>query len=245
MRYKGGLKITEDDPIDIIIKEYKNRAIDTNDIYGIIEDMGDDGIEVIGVIVDYMKRIRPAEKANDEKGELKNITNELKELAKFYDVPVITAQQLNRAGAAVVDAAIQANKEDVTRLVGRENVAGAWEIIENSDVVIIVNPDVKRDTGELYMSFNMIKRRYRSTDSDDKMRRLVYFNQPFEPGSEIKLVDDFYLQSPVSVESLGTQFLPENANRNAMQRENKKKKKEEGMLSVEDFEPFDMENYNN
>lgn len=41
----------------------------------------------------------------------------------------ITAQQLNRTGASVIDAALQANKEDVTRLVGRDSIAGAWEII--------------------------------------------------------------------------------------------------------------------
>ena len=35
-----------------------------------------------------MKRIRPAERANDEKTELKNISNELKEVAKFFDIPV-------------------------------------------------------------------------------------------------------------------------------------------------------------
>ena len=75
-----------------------------------------------------MKRIRPAERANDEKTELKNISNELKEVAKFFDIAVITAQQLNRSGASVVDAALQANKEDVTRLVGRDAIAGAWEI---------------------------------------------------------------------------------------------------------------------
>ena len=40
----------------------------------------------------------------------------------------ITAQQLNRTGASVIDAALQANKEDVTRLVGRDSIAGAWEI---------------------------------------------------------------------------------------------------------------------
>ena len=35
---------------------------------------------------------------------------------------------MNRVAASVVDAAIQARKEDVTRLVGRDGVAGAWEI---------------------------------------------------------------------------------------------------------------------
>ena len=93
-------------------------------MYGIINDLSDEGIEVIALIVDYMKRLRPAERANDEKTELKNISNELKEVAKFFDCPVITAQQLNRSGASVVDAALQAKKEDVTRLVGRDAIAG-------------------------------------------------------------------------------------------------------------------------
>jgi hypothetical protein len=124
----NGFKLTQDDNIDIIIKEYKNRELDTNDLYTIIQDLNDEGIEVITLIVDYLKRLRPAERAASEKEELKNITNELKELAKFFDIPVISAQQLNRTGASVVDAALQAKKEDVTRLVGRDAIAGAWEI---------------------------------------------------------------------------------------------------------------------
>ena len=127
-REKGQFKLTDTDNIDIIIKEYKNRELDTNDLYTIIQDLNDEGVEVICLILDYLKRIRPAEKADSEKEELKNITNELKELAKFFDISVISAQQLNRSGASVVDAALQAKKEDVTRLVGRDAVATAWEI---------------------------------------------------------------------------------------------------------------------
>lgn len=129
-REKGHFKLTDTDNIDIIIKEYKNRELDTNDLYTIIQDLNDEGVEVICLILDYLKRIRPAEKADSEKEELKNITNELKELAKFFDISVISAQQLNRSGASVVDAALQAKKEDVTRLVGRDAVATAWEIFE-------------------------------------------------------------------------------------------------------------------
>lgn len=148
LRTEGHLSLTDDDNINIIMYEYKNRELDTNDLYGIINDLADDGIETVALILDYIKRIRPAEKAETEKEELKNISNELKELAKFYDLPVISAQQLNRAGASVVDAAIQANKEDVTRLVGRDSIAGAltnqstlnlcnyWKAFVTSNLVI-------------------------------------------------------------------------------------------------------------
>lgn len=124
----GEMTLTDKNPIDIIIKYYPNRSIDTNDLYGIIKDLYDDGSEVIALVLDYMKRIRPAEKAPTEKEELKNITNELKTLAKKLDIPVITAQQLNRTASSVVDAAMQNKKEDVTRLVGRDGVANSWEM---------------------------------------------------------------------------------------------------------------------
>lgn len=128
LKTEGGLTLTDKNNIDIIIRYYDNRSIDTNDLYGIIQDLDDEGIEVVTLILDYLKRIRPAEKGASEKEELKNITNELKSLANYFDIPAITAQQLNRVAASVVDAAIQARKEDVTRLVGRDGVAGAWEI---------------------------------------------------------------------------------------------------------------------
>lgn len=252
MREKGGLKLTDDDNIDIIIKEYKNRELDTNDLYTIINDLADEGIEVITLIVDYMKRIRPAEKAKDEKTELKNITNELKEVAKYFDIPVITAQQLNRVGASVVDAALQAKKEDVTKLVGRDAVAGAWEIIENSDVVIIINPETKIDTGELFLTFKLLKRRYRSSEENEKLRRLEYFNHPFEAGNEIRLIDDVELPKSLSLESLASEFEATDDKRgqtNATTRETKEKGRDRKTLNFStpsnDFDPFDFNRTSN
>ena len=242
----GQLSLSKDNNIDIIIKEYKNRELDTNDLYSIINDLSDEGIEVITLIIDYMKRIRPAERAKDEKTELKNISNELKEIAKFFDIPVITAQQLNRAGAAVIDAALQANKEDVTRLIGRDAIAGAWEIQENSDVTIIINPEVKADTGELFMTFKLLKRRYRSSEQDDHLRRLNYFNQPFEPGSEIRLVDDYDMEKPVALESLATTFVPmenKHGKENATKRKTKTVKARKNV--EEEFSPFEFDTYKN
>lgn len=229
MRDRGGLKLTGEYSIDIIIKEYRNREINTDDLYSIINDLSDEGIEVCALILDYMKRIRPTQPADNEKGELKNISNELKEVAKFFDIPVVTAQQLNREGAAVVDAALQLNKEDVTRLVGPQNIAGAWEIQENSDWTCIINPQRKKDTGDLYMVFKLLKRRYRSSETNEKMRQLDYFNQPFEAGNEIRLLDDLDLDEPLGILSLSTEFVADKqpnkrGTTNAIKREVVKKK---------------------
>lgn len=244
LKTEGGLTLTEKNNIDIIIQYYDNRSIDTNDLYGIIQDLEDEGIETIMLILDYVKRIRPAEKGESEKIELKNITNELKSLANYFDIPVVTAQQLNRVAASVVDAAIQAKKEDVTRLVGRDGIAGAWEIIENSDFVCILNQEVKMDTGDLYMTFKLLKRRYRSAEESEKLRKLEYFNHPYSKENEIQLIDDIYLEKSVSLTSLATQFMgaeeiSKRGKKNAVERKNRKDKKNDTLYDLE-FEPFDF-----
>lgn len=252
LREQGELTLSDKNNIDIIIKYYPNRSIDTTDLYGIIQDLEDDNIEVVALILDYLKRIRPAEPASSEKEELKNITNELKTLANALRIPVITAQQLNRTASAIIDAAIQAKKEDVTKLVGRDGVAGAWEIIENSDVVIIINREKKLGGSDIYLTFKLLKRRYRSSDTDDMLRELEYFNHPYAPGSSIRLIDDIDMDTSVSLTSLASQFVAvdvdagKRGKKNAIERDDKKKKREEeeeddDVLGIPgSFEPFEM-----
>lgn len=241
LRQEGQLTLTEENNIDIVIQYHANRSISTDDLYTLIQDLNDSGSECVCLILDYLKRIRPAEKASDEKGELKNITNELKSLATNLDIPVITAQQLNRSSAAVVDAALQAKKEDITKLVGRDGVGSAWEIVENSDWLCIVNKEVKTDTGELYLTFKMLKRRYRSAEEDEKLRRLDYFNHPYEPGNEIRLIDDIDMDKPLSCISLASQFAAvedtKRGKKNAVERKDiKDKKKDEDPFGSFEFD---------
>ena len=186
--------------IDVVIRYYPNRAISTEDLYTIIDDLSDDGKEVIMLSLDYIKRIRPAEKGRDEKEELKNISNELKSLAIHYDIPVVTAHQLNRAAASTVDAAIQANKEDLAKFLGRANIGSSWELVENADVLIILNIEKKRQTGQQYLTFKRVKIRYKD------MSDLTYFNHPFNPNNKMQLLDDIYLDHSLSEDSLVSDF---------------------------------------
>ena len=93
----------------------------------------------------------------------------------------------------------------------------------------------------------MLKRRYRSSEENEKLRRLEYFNHPFEPGNEIRLLDDVTLDKPLSLESLSTQFEAvddkrgkENAIKRGFKEDEKKKKKKYVEDEMEDFEPFDF-----
>lgn len=243
LREGGKMVLTDESNINIIMKYYPNKSITTDDLYGIINDLEDEGNECIMLILDYLKRIRSANRAKDEKEELKNVTDELKNLATFFDIPVVTAHQLNRSAASVVDAAMQANKEDLAKLIGRDSVGSAWEIQENSDVCIILNQEVKKSTGQLYMTFKLTKRRYRSTEEDEHLRRLEYFNHPYEIGNDIRLIDDVELDKSVSVELLGNDL----AVSEQMKPQKQKQKKQEDVIGIDDddeetleFQPFDI-----
>lgn len=79
--------------------------------------------------------------------------------------------------------------------------------LENSDWTCIINPEIKVDNGKKYLIFKLLKRRYRSSERNEKMKRLDYFAHPFEDGNDIRLIDDVDLPNCLSLESLSTQFI--------------------------------------
>jgi hypothetical protein len=94
------------------------------------------------------------------------------------------------------------------------------------------------------MTFKLLKRRYRSSDTDDKLRELEYFNHPYAKGSSIKLINDVELEESISLISLSSEFVAaDNGKQGKKNGVNKEKEKDED--EDEDsldfaFEPFDM-----
>ena len=96
-----------------------------------------------------------------------------------------------------------------------------------------------------------MKRRYRSSEEDERLRRLEYFNHPFEHDNGIRLIDDIEMDKPLSLESLSTKFEAVDNKRgktNAVERETqdnnnfvKEERKKKTTSFDEDFEPFDFD----
>ena len=182
-----GFEISETNPIDVDIRYFDVKEIDTNDIYGIIEEVQSDNKEVICLIVDYVKRIRPALYAKEEKDELRNVTNELRNIAVNYDIPVITAAQYNREAAKTVDAAKMQNKKDLSKQIGRGQIGGSFAMQENADAMVGIDSEFVGEGEEAtkYMTFNKLKLRYGDYKVD-------YFAHPYaRKGSN--LIDDMHL----------------------------------------------------
>ena len=197
MRESGSLTLDDGDT-DIVMQYYNNFEISTGDIYNIVDDLEDNNREVIAVVVDYIKRIRSISPTIDERIRLANVSNELKDLSVNLKIPVITAQQINRAGNMALDNASETGKEDLARFLGRGNIAQCWDIIENSDWCGILNIEVEKSSNIKYLTVKEIKKRYKS------MTNITYFNQPFVDVDSIQMVEDVGWSTPAGKISLAT-----------------------------------------
>lgn len=208
LRTEGELYLTDESPIDIIIKYVPDKSVDTSYLYTMVEDLEDEGYEVICLIQDHIKRIRSCYPSSDIRLELGAIVNEFKVFASIKDIPVITNSHLNRDAAKTIEEGSRANKADLTRMLGRSNIGESMLMLDNLDCAFIINTAYDAQANK-YMAFKRIKIRYKATHRD-------YLNQPFIPGNDIKLVEDFYAPVPVFKDSLQTSVEESNLYNNGL-----------------------------
>ena len=155
---KGKYAIKDDSKgIDIELRYFNNLEIKTAHIYNIIDEMELAGQHVIALIVDYIKRIDSVFPSNgDEILRQGYVAKELKSLSEYYNIPVITAQQINRSGNAIVDSAMRDNKADLLRFIGSSDIGGAWAVVEECDVVIMINLERHLKDNKLYPEIALV-----------------------------------------------------------------------------------------
>jgi len=135
----------------------------------------------------------------DERTRISYAAKELKSLATFFQIPVITAMQINREGNGIIDAAMREDKQDLARLVGSSQIANCWDVVEESDWMGLLNLEYQSKTNELYLTVKRLKSRGKKDPNS-----LEYFNHPFADGKEIRLETDVDKPASVSVISLST-----------------------------------------
>lgn len=182
LRTEGELYLTDDSPIDLIIKFKPTNSVDTSYLYTLTEDLEDQGLEVIAMFQDYIGRIKSIERYQDTRLEYGAVVDEFKTFAEIKDIPIITVAQLNRDASKHIDEGRKASKADLVRLIGRSNISESMLILNNIDAGFLIAPETNQ-TGERYLGVQRIKIRYNAGD-----REFVYL--PFL-GNTLKLQEDF------------------------------------------------------
>lgn len=181
--------------IEIVIDYKPVNTVDTRYMYQLVEELEDEGFETICFIMDYLMRIRPSEFTHDLYTDLGTIANDFKTFAILKDIPFITASQLNREAAKIIDEGRNANQTNIIKKLGRATIGDSVQIDRNIDGTIILVPEVSA-SGDRYMAYKLTKHRY------EIFTNKVSIFQPMYEGSYIALVEDLFDPKPAFKESL-------------------------------------------
>ena len=183
LRNEGELTLSDDNPIDIIIKYKPTNSVDTGYMYTLSDDLEDQGYEVIAFFQDYIGRIRSTQRLSDTRLEYGAVTDDFKTFAQYKDIPVISVSQLNRDASRRIDDGRQSSKTDLIRALGRSNISESMLILNNIDAGFMIAPEFTSD-GQKYLGILRVKIRYKAGDNDTMFL-------PFSPNNGIKLLEDF------------------------------------------------------
>lgn len=199
LRENGKFNFTDTEGIDIDIYYYDNLEINAIDIHKLILDMSDQGKQVIAVVLDYIERLNSVRDTfGDERRRIISAASDCKTfIANAFDIPVITAMQINREGNAVLDAAMREDKSDLAQLIGPSMVGLAWGLNQEVDWLGFIYPERQKSTGRLFLSF----KRFKIRGKQDALA-FDYFNHPFANAKEIRLETDVDKPNSVSIISL-------------------------------------------
>lgn len=231
LKTTGELFLTDDSPIDIIIKFKPNRSEDTSYLYTLTEDLEDEGYEVICMIQDHVKRMKATTGQTDVRLELGDVVNEMKTFAMIKDIPIITVSHVNRDGVKVIDSSATSNKVDLTRMLGAAFIGESMLMLDNIDFGCILNVEYDEE-GHKYAVFKGVKFRIQHDEE--------YICQPYEYNNDMKLQEDLY-SDPV----YRTTLSPVPVYQNNPQQLNHSKIKLNGYSSAIQNEPEKKENTSN
>ena len=195
---KGGFTIVNDDQeIDLEFRYYGNMDIGVPDMRGICEELDNQGREVIGIIQDYIERMRPPMMNVDRRQQLSDISNQMHDLAIDLDIWIITGSQFNREGVATIEDLRSQDKHDIGKKVGSKNVSESFGMLKNFDVNVAIIIEYDAVEERYWLAFRRLK--FRGDDTD----RLEYFCQPFVGrNSKIQLMCDVDEAMPVYRKSM-------------------------------------------
>ena len=191
LRDGGFCLVDNEEDIDIEFRYYGNADVSVPDLKGMVEELENQGREVILIIQDYIERFRPPNPSAERRVQLFDIANLMHDTAQELDIPIVTGSQFNKQGVTTIETMQQQGKYDIGRHVGTGDISESFGMLKNFDVNIgiVIEYDSKEE--RYYLSFRRLKLRGEDGEID-------YFLQPFVgKRSKIQLMEDGGLEDGV------------------------------------------------
>lgn len=176
--------------------EYRgNKEISTRDLDAMCDSYAREGYEVVMIIHDYVKRIRPAISVNDLRIDLGEVINDECNIAKKRKIPIVTVMQVNREAVSKIEDAKNSNKP-LDKCITAANIGESMMIYENCDYCGALLPYLNPINNKRYLCFLKLKSRYKIDYKGE------FLALPYEPDS-ISLETNFGKTESGVLTSLG------------------------------------------
>lgn len=188
---------------EIVFKYRSNGTISAVDIDAMIEELSNEGKEVVFLVHDYIRRLKSSVRRNKElRLELSDISNELKTLAVERDIPILTAAQLNREAFRIFEEADNIEEKfNSMKKIGAANVGESIDLIQNVDYAFTISMSAKRTQlhpdQEPILEYFLHVKEVASRFKDNGAPK--HFIHPFPEGNTMALVEDADLATSYSI----------------------------------------------
>ena len=177
-------KLSSKTGIRLVVKYAPSHSESTEYLYDIVEDLKRKGRKVIMMVQDYIGRINSANPGKvDLRITLGDISDQFSTFAKHYNIPLVTAGQLNRYGVERKENMQSTSTPDIASQLSSSFIAESLMILNNLDFAFIISKEnhILQDGSEQEVSFNgfhLVAQRGKS----DNGQNITYFAQPFSNG---------------------------------------------------------------
>lgn len=97
----------------LIIKEFPTKSMTINHLTSYIEKLEKRGIRPDALVVDYLNLMKNTHRTSGLYEDVKDIAEQLRALTYRFNMPCITASQLNRKGAGVAEPGMETTSESI------------------------------------------------------------------------------------------------------------------------------------
>jgi replicative DNA helicase len=138
----------------IIIKEFPPSTITPNHLKAFIKKLVNQGIKIDALVVDYVNLLHTT-LGNTTYERVKYITEQLRALSYVFNMPVITATQLNRQGYEISDPGLNTLSESMGLGFTADVILSIWQEDSDKELGIIKMGMMKNRFGANFGSVNM------------------------------------------------------------------------------------------
>jgi replicative DNA helicase len=121
----------------LVIKEFPTKGVTVNHINAYIKKLIQSGTKPDVLIVDYINLINGSKKYSGTYDEIKDVAEKLRATTYIYEIPCITASQLNRKGMGDENPALDTTSESIGLPFTLDGQFSIWSLPENRAQKII------------------------------------------------------------------------------------------------------------